>query len=118
MTGRGCGSEQQTGKQVGRSRGDFGAMAAPTHVPTPTPQPTAPSPTVEPDTRPDPSNGDGDHDRFAHYVSKRELNRARKKGSAVTALCGKRWRPDGDPSRYPMCPTCAEIAASRIADGL
>lgn len=90
-------------------------MPAPTHLPTREPTRT-PTPTVDPDARPDPTTGDGDHDRFAHYVSKRELDRARRKGVAVTALCGKRWKPDGDPSRYPMCPTCVELAADRIAN--
>jgi hypothetical protein len=98
----------------GRVAGYLPGMPAPTHLPT-----RAPAPVVEPDAerdhRLDPSNGDGDHDRFAHYVSKRELERSRRRGTAVTALCGKRWKPDGDPSRYPMCPTCAEIAAERIA---
>lgn len=91
-------------------------MPAPTHLPTKSPT-TAPTvdPDLRPDARPQPGDGDGDHDRFAHYVNKRELERARKRGTAVTALCGKRWKPDGDPSRYPMCPTCAEIAAERIA---
>jgi hypothetical protein len=74
------------------------------------------APTQEPSVRPD--AGDGDHDRFAHYVPKRELERARRKGTPVTALCGKRWIPDADPSRFPMCPTCAEIAADRLARGL
>lgn len=92
-------------------------MAAPTRTPTRTPT-RAPSPTVDPQTRPEPTSGDGDHDRFAHYVSKRELEKARRRNTAVTALCGKRWKPDGDPSRYPMCPTCAELAAERIAGSL
>ncbi len=84
---------------------------------TTTPRPmTAPAPTEAPTVRPD--AGDGDHDRFAHYVPKRELERARRKGTPVTALCGKRWIPDADPSRFPMCPTCAEIAADRLARGL
>lgn len=96
-------------------------MPAPTHLPTREPT-RSPAPTVDPDVRPDdvvrpdPTSGDGEHDRFAHYVSKRALERARRKGTAVTALCGKRWKPDGDPSRYPMCPTCVELAADRIAD--
>ncbi len=88
-------------------------MAAPTHLPT-----RAPAPVTEPETRNDPSTGGGDHDRFAHYVAKRDLERSRRTGEAITALCGKRWKPDGDPSRYPMCPTCAEIAAERIAGSL
>ena len=28
----------------------------------------------------------------------------------VRALCGKTWVPDRDPRRYPLCPTCKEIA--------
>ena len=90
-------------------------MAAPTHLPTRTP---VQSPVSDPTTRPQPSSGDGDHDRFAHYVSKRDLERSRRKGTAVTALCGKRWKPDGDPTRYPMCPTCVELATERLVDGL
>ncbi len=90
------------------------------------PQPTAavdvrPAPArpdVDTEERHDPSTGDGDHDRFTHYVAKRELERYRQTGRPVTALCGKRWRPDGDPTRYPMCGTCAEIAAERLVGGL
>ena len=88
-------------------------MATPTHLPTRSPAPVRTP--VEPDQRPDLSHGDGDHDRFAHYVNKRDLERFRRKGTPVTALCGKRWKPDGDPSRFPMCPTCAELVADRIA---
>lgn len=75
----------------------------------------APAPVVEPDTRPAPTTGDGDHDRFAHYVSRRELERSRASGRPVTALCGKRWIPDADPTRFPMCPTCAEIAGEMLS---
>ena len=76
------------------------------------------APVVEPDTRQETSTGDGDHDRFAHYVSRKDLERSRSTGKPVTALCGKRWKPDADPSRYPMCPTCAELAAEIMARGL
>ena len=69
---------------------------------------------VRPDERTTPSTGDGDHDRFTHYVSRKDLERFRSTGKPVTALCGKRWRPDGDPTRYPMCGTCSEIAAERL----
>ncbi len=82
---------------------------APTQAPTRSPAPATP------DVRPDLDHGDGDHDRFAHYVSKKDLERFRRKGTPVTALCGKRWKPDGDPSRFPMCPTCAELVADHIA---
>ena len=84
--------------------------AAPTVLPTRT-TPTETEPTPVPP-------GDGDHDRFAHYVARRELERARRTGRPVTALCGKRWVPDADPSRFPVCPTCAEIAAERLLDDL
>ncbi|MEX2532488.1 MAG: DUF3039 domain-containing protein [Nitriliruptoraceae bacterium] len=70
---------------------------------------------LEPDVKPDTPADTGDHDRFAHYVRRKELEKAQRSGTAVTALCGKRWKPDADPSKYPMCPTCAEIAADRIA---
>lgn len=79
---------------------------------------TAPAtPVVDPDVRPDPGGGDGDHDKFAHYVSKKQLERSKRKGTTVTALCGKRWKPQGDPSRYPMCPTCSEIAGEMLTRG-
>jgi hypothetical protein len=34
-------------------------------------------------------------------------------GTAVKALCGKVWVPGRNPKRYPLCPTCKEIAESR-----
>jgi hypothetical protein len=55
--------------------------------------------------------GDGDHDRFAHYVPKSEIVRSNVEGVPVMALCGKMWIPNRDPERYPVCPTCKEIKA-------
>ena len=65
-------------------------------------------------TRPvtDPVVDDGDHDRFAHYVRKADIVRSNVEGVEVEALCGKRWIPNRDPSRYPVCPTCKEIYAA------
>jgi hypothetical protein len=60
-------------------------------------------------------DGDGDHDRFAHYVRKADIVRANVEGTPVTALCGKRWIPNRDPDRYPVCPTCKEIMAALSA---
>lgn len=62
-------------------------------------------------TKPDvaPVLDDGDHDRFAHYVRKEDIVRANVEGVAVQALCGKKWIPNRDPSRFPVCPTCKEI---------
>ncbi|MCJ7438458.1 MAG: DUF3039 domain-containing protein [Acidimicrobiia bacterium] len=54
----------------------------------------------------------GDHDRFAHYCKKEDIVRAHVTGEAITALCGKKWVPTRDPSRYPICPTCAERKAA------
>jgi hypothetical protein len=33
-------------------------------------------------------------------------------GKAVRALCGKKWIPNRDPEKFPICPTCKEIHAS------
>jgi hypothetical protein len=52
---------------------------------------------------------DGDHDRFAHYAKKDAIARAYVTGEAIVALCGKKWVPSRDPSRYPICPTCKEL---------
>jgi hypothetical protein len=82
---------------------------------------TAPSPVTAPVTtpvetpvdRPAPVDTDGgDHDRFAHYARKDDVTRAYVTGEAITALCGKKWVPTRDPSRYPICPTCVERKAA------
>lgn len=62
---------------------------------------------VQPHIRP--TTGEGDHDRFAHYVRKEDIVRANVEGVPVVALCGKKWIPNRDPSRFPVCPTCKEI---------
>lgn len=51
----------------------------------------------------------GDHDRFSHYVKKKEIMSSVVGGTVIEALCGKRWVPSRDPERYPVCPTCKEI---------
>ena len=68
------------------------------------------------DVRPELSNNNGDHERFAHYVKARGRDaqavvlEARVLGLPVEALCGKKWVPNRDPARFPVCPTCAELA--------
>lgn len=57
----------------------------------------------------DPKLGDGSHDRFAHYVKKADILRSNVEGVEVVALCGKKWIPNRDPDRYPICPTCKEL---------
>lgn len=67
----------------------------------------------QPTTTPSPSTDEGGHDRFAHYVPKHKLTQALVEGTPVRALCGKVWVPSRDPDRYPVCPTCKELLASR-----
>lgn len=63
------------------------------------------------------SHGDGDHDRFSHYVRKEKILESALSGDAVVALCGKVWVPGRDPQRYPVCPSCKEIHAGLTGGG-
>jgi len=68
---------------------------------------------------------DGDHERMAHIVLEGvdqedgefvaagpTVVEGVVMGTPVRALCGKVWVPSRDPKRYPLCPTCKEIALS------
>jgi hypothetical protein len=57
------------------------------------------------------SNEDGDHERFAHYVEKAKIVESAVTGIPVIALCGKKWIPNRDPSKFPVCPECQAIHA-------
>ncbi|MEU3714245.1 MULTISPECIES: DUF3039 domain-containing protein [Streptomyces] len=70
---------------------------------------------VEP--TPQVSNGDGDHERYAHYVQKDKIMASALDGTPVVALCGKVWVPGRDPKKYPVCPMCKEIYESMGAGG-
>lgn len=50
----------------------------------------------------------GDHDLFAHYVKKRDLERAIFDGIPCVALCGKVWLPSRDYTKFPVCPECRD----------
>src|SRR5262249_55551881 len=69
---------------------------------------------IREDTRtvPDLSHGDGDHERFAHYVDKDKIVDSAVTGTPVVALCGKVWVPSRDPRRFPVCPEGKEIYES------
>ena len=68
------------------------------------------SPDIEERTTPVPTD-EGDHDRMAHIVLPASaVTEALVTGKPCTALCGKTWVPSRDPRRYPVCPTCKEIA--------
>ena len=51
----------------------------------------------------------GDHDLFSHYARKTDIERAVFDGVSIVALCGKKWRPSRDFTRYPVCGTCKDI---------
>lgn len=68
---------------------------------------------------------DGDHERMAHIVLEgvtttggdfvsagNSVVEGMINGTAVKALCGKVWVPGRDPKKYPLCPTCRDIAES------
>ncbi len=100
----------------------------PRHMPTAeeisSPGPAGPGTgTITAPARADPAL-DGDHERMSHIVlegfkpEKGEFLPAGTSvveslvtGAPVRALCGKVWVPSRDPKRYPLCPTCREIAA-------
>jgi hypothetical protein len=82
-----------------------------------TPFEPLPMPENEPETsggtlvaeRPVTSHGDGDHERFAHYVQKNKIVESAVTGTPVIALCGKVWVPGRDPAKFPVCPDCKRI---------
>ena len=68
---------------------------------------------------------DGDHERFTHIVLEgfrpddpdkefiavgNSVVEGMVNATPVRALCGKVWVPGRDPSKYPVCPTCKELA--------
>jgi hypothetical protein len=69
------------------------------------------------DIRPDLSFGDGDHERFSHYVVKDKIVDSAVTGTPVQALCGKVWVPSRDPKKFPVCPDCQRIYESMPIGG-
>ncbi len=68
---------------------------------------------------------DSNHERFTHIVLEGYTPKDGEfvpldnsviggmiNATPVTALCGKVWVPGRDPQKYPLCPTCKEIAAT------
>jgi hypothetical protein len=66
---------------------------------------------------------EGEHERMAHIVLEGfttpeeefvsagpSVVESLVNSSPVRALCGKTWVPNRDPKRFPLCPTCKEIA--------
>ena len=63
---------------------------------------------LDPDTADD-LREPGDHERYSHYVLKEKVVESAVTGTAVRALCGKKWIPGRDPMKFPICPICKEI---------
>ena len=72
-----------------------------------------------------PLTEDGDHERYTHIVLEgfhledekfvatgNSVVEGMVNATPVVALCGKTWVPGRDPKKYPVCPTCKEVAAS------
>ena len=68
---------------------------------------------------------DGDHERFTHVVLEgfhpedenkefvalgNSVVEGMINATPVRALCGKVWVPGRDPKKYPICPSCRELA--------
>lgn len=68
---------------------------------------------------------DGEHERMSHIVLEGfnpedeagdfvpagpSVVEGIVNGTPVRALCGKIWVPGRDPKKYPLCPTCKEVA--------
>ena len=51
----------------------------------------------------------GDHDKFSHYVRKEKILESAVTGKPVRALCGKKWLPNSNPDRVPVCPNCKAV---------
>ncbi|KJF17093.1 MULTISPECIES: DUF3039 domain-containing protein [Acidithrix] len=65
------------------------------------------------DTRTD-NNDIDERDRMAHIVLPASaVTEAIITGKPCTALCGKTWVPTRDPQKYPLCPTCKEVAQAK-----
>ncbi len=52
---------------------------------------------------------DNDDNRMSHYVRSEDVLRSAVEGVPATALCGKKWFPNRDPEKYPLCPRCEEL---------
>jgi hypothetical protein len=42
-------------------------------------------------------------------VRKEQILESAVTGKPVIALCGKKWTPNRDPQKFPVCPECKKI---------
>jgi len=67
---------------------------------------------VSTEQRTDPRTDDtdtGGRGDVSHYARKDDVTRAAVEGGFVTALCGVKFQPVRDPSRFPVCRPCARL---------
>jgi phosphomannomutase len=62
-------------------------------------------------------NDDGDHDRFQHYFSKKDIENNIFFGKPMKALCGKVLERQVDPKGRPVCDTCKYIYENVVQKG-
>lgn len=61
---------------------------------------------------------DGDHDRFQHYFSRKDINNNLEYGTPMTALCGKVVEQQVDPFGRAVCQSCHEIMDTVVGSNL
>lgn len=54
------------------------------------------------------STVNGEHDRFAHYYNRYDLDKAYLFGKQIQAICGKWDCPTRDFTQYQLCGTCKQ----------
>lgn len=76
---------------------------------------------IEPEIRDETTNIE-DVERLTHIIQPAVgdtrdaatiVTEARVLGLELTALCGKKWIPEHNPERFPLCETCVEIWEKR-----
>lgn len=55
------------------------------------------------------TTNDGDHDKFQHYFSKKDIDANLLGGKPMVALCGKVVYQQVDPKGRTICPSCIEV---------
>lgn len=60
----------------------------------------------------------GDHDRFQHYFSKKDIGANILMGTPMTALCGKVLKRQVDPKGRSICQTCQELMDTVVGSNL
>lgn len=75
------------------------SVAAPVETPVESPAPRLTDPSSD--------------DRYAHIIRGKDpaamITEAIVLGTPLEAMCGKRWVPSRDASRFPVCPDCKAV---------